>query len=77
MEKKVDWVIVRSILVASWLNVIICAFISILIIGGFYLYNKGAYKAREENTANARTECMNDGGCWINNRCQNPCVGRW
>ena len=74
MERKVDWIIVRSIIVAWWLNLILCILISIFIMSGFYLYYKGA---KEENLANERITCMNNGGCWVNNKCQNPCVGRW
>lgn len=27
------------------------------------------------NNTNDRATCMNDGGCWVNGSCQNPCTG--
>lgn len=27
------------------------------------------------NNTQQRANCMNDGGCWINGACQNPCTG--
>ncbi len=77
MEEKVNWTIVRSIIVAWWLNLILCVLISILIMSGFYLYYKEVNEAKEDNISNQKATCMNNGGCWINNRCQNPCVGKW
>ncbi len=27
------------------------------------------------SNTNDRATCMNDGGCWVNGSCQNPCTG--
>lgn len=27
------------------------------------------------NNTNDRATCMNEGGCWVNGDCQNPCTG--
>lgn len=76
MEGKVDKTIVKSILVAWWLNFAILLSIGLIAFG--IIMNIVSEKNTKSNEKNSeRAICINNGGCWVNNRCQNPCVGRW
>ena len=69
MEGKVDKTIVKSILVAFGIIVAIIIIISVII---------GILSAQANDSAkttNERANCMNIGGCWVNDECQVPCGG--
>lgn len=65
MEGKVDKTIVKSILVAFGIIVAICTIIGIII----NIINKENTKVQKNTEAKA--VCLNKGGYWINNECQN------
>ena len=75
MNGKVDWTIVKSILVAWWLNVLISISICLIVVGIIMGIISKENTASYEKKENQKSTCMNAGGCWVNDRCQNPCTG--
>ena len=78
MNGKVDKTIVKSILVAFGIIAAICCVVAIII---HIIDTKNAEK-EEENYRKSiedtqRAYCMNEGGCWVDGECQNPCSSGW
>ena len=48
--------------------------VAIILIGVIVAIATPLVKNMMDNT-NKRATCSNEGGCWVNNACQNPCTG--
>ncbi len=48
--------------------------IAIILIGIIVAVATPLITSMMDNT-NQRATCMNEGGCWVNGSCQNPCTG--